>query len=76
MRPIEELRNLATRKLPQLIGTIERSILVRRWLEAATRCECPSLDQCDLFAAPQLPRQGRKDKPSDGDSDWWSGAPG
>ena len=52
---IEELRNVATRKLPQLIETIERSILVRRWLEAATRCECPSLDQCDLFAAPQLP---------------------
>jgi MerR family redox-sensitive transcriptional activator SoxR len=52
---IEELRNVATRKLPQLVETIERSILVRRWLEAATRCECPSLEECDLFAAPRLP---------------------
>jgi MerR family redox-sensitive transcriptional activator SoxR len=52
---IEELRIVATRKLPQLIEMIERAILVRRWLEAATRCQCPSLDECDLFTAPRLP---------------------
>ena len=46
---IEELRRVAERKLPQLRATIERSLLVERWLEAAGRCECPSLDDCCLF---------------------------
>jgi DNA-binding transcriptional MerR regulator len=46
---IEELRGIAERKLPELEATIERAVLVRRWLEAAARCECPSLDECCLF---------------------------
>ncbi len=45
----EELRRIAERKLPELEATIERAVLVRRWLEAAARCECPSLDDCCLF---------------------------
>jgi MerR family redox-sensitive transcriptional activator SoxR len=45
----EELRRVAERKLPELEATIERAVLVRRWLEAAARCECPSLDDCCLF---------------------------
>jgi MerR family redox-sensitive transcriptional activator SoxR len=45
----EELRRVAERKLPELEATIERAVLVRRWLEAAARCECPSLDDCWLF---------------------------
>ena len=45
----EELRRIAERKLPELEATIERAVLVRRWLEAASRCECPSLDECCLF---------------------------
>ncbi len=45
----EELRRIAERKLPELEATIERAVLVRRWLEAAARCECPSLDECCLF---------------------------
>jgi hypothetical protein len=28
---------------------LERSELVRSWLECAARCECPSLDDCPLF---------------------------
>ena len=48
---IEELRVIAERKLPQLEATIERAVLVRRWLEAAARCECPGLDECCLFEA-------------------------
>src|SRR5437660_12860642 len=41
---IEELRRVAELKLPQLDAMIARAVVVRRWLDAATRCECPSLD--------------------------------
>jgi len=27
---------------------------VRDWLEAAARCECPTLDECPLFDDPAL----------------------
>ena len=46
---IEELRAIAERKLPQVEAAIERSLLVKEWLEAAARCDCPSLDDCPLF---------------------------
>ena len=46
---IERLREIAERKLPEITALIERSKLVREWLECAARCECPSLDQCPLF---------------------------
>ena len=46
---IDELRTIAERKLPQVEAAIERSLLVKRWLEAAARCDCPSLDECPLF---------------------------
>ncbi len=52
---IEQLRDVAERKLPHLEATIVRAGLVKRWLEAAARCECPNLDECCLFDAPQLP---------------------
>jgi MerR family transcriptional regulator, redox-sensitive transcriptional activator SoxR len=53
---IERLREVAERKLPEITALIERSQLVRDWLECAARCECPSLDQCTLFDDPaQLP---------------------
>jgi MerR family redox-sensitive transcriptional activator SoxR len=48
----ESLREIAARKLPEVNATIERALLVRGWLEAAARCECPSLDDCALFAEP------------------------
>ena len=52
---IERLREVAHRKLPEITALIERSTLVRAWLESAARCECPDLDQCPLFDEPALP---------------------
>ena len=56
------LREVAERKLPEVTALLERTELVRTWLELAARCECPDLDQCPLFddsalaAAPPPPR--------------------
>ncbi len=55
---IEQLREVATRKLPQVKELIERTEIVRDWLEAAARCECPSLGECPLFDDPSLPERG------------------
>ena len=49
---IERLRTIAERKLPEVEALIERAAVVRRWLQAATACECPSLDECALFEQP------------------------
>jgi len=46
---IERLREVALRKLPEVRELIERTEIVRDWLEAAARCECPTLDECPLF---------------------------
>lgn len=46
---IEQLRQVAERKLPELTAMIERSMVVRDWLRAAAKCECPSLYDCALF---------------------------
>ena len=46
---IERLREIADRKLPEIAALIERTELVRTWLECASRCECPDLDGCPLF---------------------------
>ena len=51
---IELLRDIAERKLPEITALIERSKLVREWLECAARCQCPSLDQCPLFDDPPI----------------------
>jgi MerR family redox-sensitive transcriptional activator SoxR len=57
---IENLRELAARKLPEIVALIERSELVRGWLECAARCECPNLAECPLFEEPvALPRAAR-----------------
>jgi len=44
------LRTIASRKLPEIDALIERARLVRGWLEAASECRCPTLDDCPLFA--------------------------
>jgi MerR family transcriptional regulator, redox-sensitive transcriptional activator SoxR len=49
---MEQLRAIAERKLPEITALIERSELVRDWLECAARCECPSFDDCPLFEDP------------------------
>jgi len=49
-----------SRRAAEIATLIERTELVRRWLESAARCECPDLDQCPLFDDPPLapaPRQ-------------------
>jgi len=45
----QRLREIAERKLPVITALIERSELVRSWLECAARCECPNLGDCPLF---------------------------
>ena len=41
---------------PSAAERIERSEIVRGWLESAARCECPNLDECPLYDDPtQLP---------------------
>ena len=55
---VERLREVASRKLPEIIAQIERAELVRGWLELAARCECPDLGQCPLFSEPALPGTG------------------
>ena len=47
---VEELRSIAARKVPQVTAMIEHAVLVRNWLEQASRCECPSLEECPLFS--------------------------
>jgi MerR family transcriptional regulator, redox-sensitive transcriptional activator SoxR len=57
---IDRLREVADRKLPEIAALLERTELVRHWLECAARCECPDLDECPLFDDPPLeaaPRQ-------------------
>ena len=59
---IERLREVAARKLPEITALIERTQIVRGWLESAAACECPSLHQCPLFDDPaQLPEPSRRE---------------
>jgi DNA-binding transcriptional MerR regulator len=57
---MERLRVVAQNKLPEIAALIERAELVRKWLECAARCECPSLDGCPLFDEPALPEPARR----------------
>ncbi len=45
----ERLRQVAERKLPELEALIERAEVVKRWLNAAAHCRCPTLEDCPLF---------------------------
>jgi len=59
---IDKLREVAERKLPEIVALLERTEIVRSWLESAARCECPSLSECPLFDDPPpdaAPRQRR-----------------
>lgn len=47
----EQLRALATRKLPEIDALIELAQARREWLTAASGCGCESLEDCALFAA-------------------------
>ena len=50
----EQLRELATDKLPEVDALIERATRVRAWLQTATDCNCQSIDDCALFDEPEL----------------------
>jgi MerR family transcriptional regulator, redox-sensitive transcriptional activator SoxR len=70
---IGKLREVAVRKLPEIVALLERTEIVRSWLESAARCECPSLGECLLFDDPppdgtplQRPITGAQESPSGG----------
>jgi len=52
--PGEQLRDIADRKLPAIEALIARAEAVRRWLELARECTCPTVDVCGLFSDPAL----------------------
>lgn len=45
----DHLQELARHKLPEIDALVDRAIRVRTWLQAATRCECQTIDECGLF---------------------------
>ncbi len=47
----EQLRELAHRKLPAVDALIVRAQSMREWLNAASGCDCQTLDVCALFDA-------------------------
>ena len=50
----EALRELATRKLPEVEALIRRAEAMRDWLATATACSCTTLDVCGLFKDPEM----------------------
>ncbi len=61
---VENLRAVAGRKLEQVDAMIERAVVMRQWLAAAARCECPDLDACSLFDSGRLPAAPGRTGPS------------
>jgi MerR family transcriptional regulator, redox-sensitive transcriptional activator SoxR len=56
---VEQLREVAERRLPVLREAISRAEVVREWLEQAADCCCPTLETCPLFEQPSsLPEPG------------------
>jgi MerR family transcriptional regulator, redox-sensitive transcriptional activator SoxR len=51
----DRLRAIACDKLPEIDALIERARLVRTWLEAASECRCPTLEDCPLFDDERVP---------------------
>ena len=51
----EHLRALAIRKLPKVDALIEHSHTIKRWLQAASTCECLTLDDCLLLQPDACP---------------------
>jgi MerR family transcriptional regulator, redox-sensitive transcriptional activator SoxR len=49
---VEQLRDVAERRLPMLREAIARAEVVREWLEQAVECSCPTLETCSLFDQP------------------------
>jgi MerR family redox-sensitive transcriptional activator SoxR len=49
---VEQLREVAERRLPVLREAIARAEVVQEWLEQAANCCCPTLETCPLFEQP------------------------
>jgi MerR family redox-sensitive transcriptional activator SoxR len=56
-KAVEQLREVAERRLPVLREAIARAELVREWLEQAADCCCPTLETCPLFEQPSPLRE-------------------
>jgi MerR family transcriptional regulator, redox-sensitive transcriptional activator SoxR len=59
----ERIRALAAHKLPEIERLIEHALAVHRWLEAATACECETLDVCALFDDRAVELRDRERRP-------------
>jgi MerR family redox-sensitive transcriptional activator SoxR len=62
----EPLRDLANRKLPEVDALIARAESMRDWLQTATGCSCPTLDDCALFDAEHQPSASQAEPPPPG----------
>lgn len=49
---VDQLREVAERRLPVLREAIARAEVVLEWLEQAADCSCPTLETCPLFEQP------------------------
>lgn len=56
---VEQLRQVAERRLPVLLEAIARAEVVRKWLEQAADCCCPTLETCPLFEQPSPLPEGQ-----------------
>jgi DNA-binding transcriptional MerR regulator len=56
---VEQLRQVAERQLPVLLEAIARAEVVRKWLEQAAECCCPTLETCPLFEQPSPLPEGQ-----------------
>lgn len=56
----EELRALASRKLPEVEALIERAQSMRDWLATADVCDCETLEACALFTGPRPQQNTRR----------------
>jgi MerR family redox-sensitive transcriptional activator SoxR len=45
----ERLRALAARRRAEVAALVERAHAMARWVDAASACECPTLEACGLF---------------------------
>ena len=43
------MREMSSRKLPEIQALVERAEAMRDWLEAASGCECSTPEECSLF---------------------------
>ena len=62
-----QMRELASRKLPEIDALILRAQAIRSWLQSASACSCESLEACELFdqVAPDMRLLALPDEPAE-----------